>query len=130
MVVEISLKLLYCTMCEKKIQIYGVHIPSKSNESSNFYLCPSPLKTPSNSCDLPYRQKRIIHPPSKHPFENLFPTTAERGREKLWFDLSKFSQKIWRWLETCFFYILYDLQFFQMWWLYSFANKIYHIVWY
>ena len=81
MVLEIFLKLLYCTMCEKKIQIYGVHIPSKSTESSNFYLCPSPLKTPPNSCDLPYRQKRIIHPPRKHPFENLFPT-QQKGVEK------------------------------------------------
>ena len=94
MVVEISLKLLHCTMCEEKFQIYGVHIPSKSTESSNFYICPIPTQNaPRNSCDLPYRQKRIIHPPRKHPFENLFPTTAERDREN-WFDLSKFSQEI------------------------------------
>ena len=45
MLVEFSLKLLYCTICGKIFQIHGVHIPRKCIDSSPFYSCPSPLKT-------------------------------------------------------------------------------------
>ena len=44
MLVKFSLKLAYATMCGKKSQIYGVHIPRKCIESKCFYSYP-PLST-------------------------------------------------------------------------------------
>ena len=38
-------------------------------------------------------------------FKNLFPPRRKRWK-KLWFALSKFNQKIWRWLGTFFFYFI------------------------
>ena len=44
------------------------------------------------------RQKEITHSSTQYSFENLFHPRA--GWRKLWFTLSKFSQKIWRWYGT------------------------------
>ena len=65
-----NLHILPCA--EKKISVYGAHIPRKLIESIHFYLCPSP--------------------PLKNP--------GRKGWRKLWFALSKFNQKIRRWPGT------------------------------
>ena len=54
-------------------------------KSMHFYLCPSsPLKIPDTIF-----------------WRSVFPNGQEQRRlRKLWFALLKFSQKIWRWLET------------------------------
>ena len=78
---------------------------------------PSPLQTCFQVLIItPYRQKGITHSTRQHSFENLFSPTVERGGGN--YDL----------LNQVF-YILCNLQIFQMWWLYSFLNNIY-IVWY
>ena len=43
--VKFFVKLLYSTMCGKKVQIYGIHIPGKCIDSRHFYSCLSPLTT-------------------------------------------------------------------------------------
>ena len=56
--------LLYSTMCVEKFQFYGVRFPRKCIGSRHFYSCP--------------------HSHSKFQadfFENLFPPTAETGRQ-------------------------------------------------
>ena len=58
-----------------------------------FTYAPSPLKTRPEIPVIYPIGRRELFTPRKHPFENLFPTTAERDREN-WFDLSKFSQEI------------------------------------
>ena len=63
-------------------------------------------------------------------FENLFPSTAEKGTGN--YDLL-YQNSVGKYeddLEHNVFYILYSLQFLQKGWLYSFVNNIYHIVWY
>ena len=74
--------LVYSTMWGKNFLIYGFHISRKCIESINFCSCPSP----------PLRTLGRV-------FENMFPPRRKRWR-KLWFALSKFYQKIWRWLGT------------------------------
>ena len=44
-------------------------------------------------------------------FENRFPL-RQKGWRKLWFAVSKFNQKIWRWLGTLVYFHLVWLQFF------------------
>ena len=63
----------------KNFQIYGVHIPGKCIDSSQFYSCPSSLKTRPQVLVTGPRQKEITHSPRQHSLENLFPSTAERG---------------------------------------------------
>ena len=63
------------------------HTPPHSKLTPNF-LSSSP------------RQKDITHSPRQHCFKNLFPGTAERGKEN-WFYLLKFSQKIWKRGQNC-----------------------------
>ena len=46
------------------------------------------------------RQEKITHSPRQYSFENLSPPNSRKGWRKLWFVLSKFSQKIWKWLGT------------------------------
>ena len=80
MFVEFSLKLVYATMCGTKLQIYGVHITIKCIESRNFYSSPPPhsrlypMFSSSHS-----KQRKITHSRREYFFENLFPSTAERG---------------------------------------------------
>ena len=60
------------------------------------------------------RQKEITHSARQHSFENLFLPTAERGGEN--YDLL-YQNSVGKYeddLEHQVFYILYDLQFFQM----------------
>ena len=61
-------------MCGNIFQIHGVHIPKKCIDSRHFYSRHSPLKSRSRP-----RQKEITHSPRQYSFENLFPSTAERG---------------------------------------------------
>ena len=77
---------------EKVFSLWCSHSP-KMNWMYHFYSCPSPLlKTPG----------RIF-------WKSVFPQTRWR---KLWFALSKFNQKIWRWLGTLVYFHLVWLQFF------------------
>ena len=70
---------------EKVFSLWCSHSP-KMNWMYHFYSCPSPLlKTPG----------RIF-------WKSVFPQTRWR---KLWFALSKFNQKIWRWLV--YFHLVY-----------------------
>ena len=55
---------------------------------------------------------------------------SEKGGKKLWLFYQNSVRKCEDNLEHYIFYILFDLQFFQTWWFYSFVNNIYHIVWY
>ena len=71
MLAEFSLTSMFQYVWEK-LSIYGVHIPRKS-----LNLC------------------LFIH----DHFENQFPP-RQKGWMKLWFVLSKFNQKIWRWIGT------------------------------
>ena len=87
LLIQISLKLLYSTMCEKCVQFYGVHIRGKCIDSRHLYSCFSPLNPPPlpphpsafKFLSSHPRQKETSHSPRQHSFENLFPPTAERG---------------------------------------------------
>ena len=125
MLVEFSLKLLNCTMCEKTFQNYGVLITIKCIDSRHYYSCPYPplqVLVITSYANYSFPQAAFFR-------KSVFHNSRKKWR-KLWFDLSKFSQKMWRWLGTLGFYILYDFEFFQMWWLYNFVNNIYHIACY
>ena len=120
MLVEFSLKPLYSTMCGKNFQIYAVHIPWKCIDLRHFYSCPSPLKTrPQVIAITPYGEGNYSFPQAVFFRKSVSPNSRKR-RRKLWFPLSKFGQKIWRWLGTLgFLYFLWfsifsnvmDLQF-------------------
>ena len=74
--------LVYSTMCWKSFSIYGVHITRKCIESMHFYSCHSfRLKTPGRSF-----------------WKCVSPKTKEVKKTVI--ALSKFVQKIWRWLGT------------------------------
>ena len=48
-------------------------------------------------------------------FQKSVSSNSRKGWEKIWFDLSKFNQKIWRWLGTLgYLYFVQFLIFFQM----------------
>ena len=90
--------LVYSTMFGKIFSIYGVHILWKCIESMHFYLCP-PV----------FHSKLQVE-----VFENLFPP-RRKGWRKLWFALSKFNQKILKWLGTLgFLYFAWFTIFFAM----------------
>ena len=72
--------LVYSKMFGKFFSIYGVQIPRKLIESSLLM----PL-SPQNS---------------RQNFLKKFFSPRRNGWRKLWFALSKFNQKIWRWLGT------------------------------
>ena len=93
MLVEFSLTCIFQHMWEKLLT-YGVPIPRKSMNLSFFAHAPVP------------HSKLLVE-----FFENLFPTRQKEWR-KLWSALSKFSQKIWRWLRTLVYFHLVWLQFF------------------
>ena len=109
MIVEFSLKPLYSTMCGKNFEIHGIHIPRKCIDSKHFYSCPFLQLTPQT----PGRRKLLI-PPRQHSFENLFPPTAKKGggNYDLLYQIS--VRKCEDVLEHKVFYIMYDLQFFQI----------------
>ena len=111
MVVEFSLKPVYYTMFGENFQVSGIHIPRKCIVSKHFCLCPSPL------ADSPR-------------FEILFPLAGKRGggSYNLLYQNSTRNHDL-KWFGTLDYLSLYDMQFFQMWWLHSFVNNIYHIVW-
>ena len=69
---------------------------------------------------LHHRQKEIAHSPRQHSFKNLFPPVAERGGENYGLLYQNPIRKYEDDLEQIF-HILYDLQFFQMSWLYNFV---------
>ena len=91
MFVKFSLTCIFQLVLKKFLNLWCSHF-WKIVESTLFYSCPSPpLKTPG----------RIF----------CFPQNRRGGR-KLWFALSKFNQKIWRWLGTLVYFHLVRLQFF------------------
>ena len=77
MVSEFSLKLLYSAISGKKFKFYGVHIPRKCIDSRH---APPHSKFVRKFLSSRPRQKEIANSPKQHSFENLFPSTAERGR--------------------------------------------------
>ena len=103
MLVNFFLKLVYSTMVEKKFQIYGIHIPRKCDESRHFYSCPTPQSKLSpkflSSPPLPQAELNYAFPQAAF-FQKSVPPQQQKGWRKLWFALSKFYQKIWRWLGT------------------------------
>ena len=74
--------LVYSTMCGNIFSIYGVHIHRKCTESMHFYSWLSPP----------------LKPPGRIFWKSVSPR-RKRWR-KLWFAVSKFNQKIWRWPGT------------------------------
>ena len=114
MLFEFPLKLLYSTMCGKNFQIYGVHISRKCIDSRQFYSCPSSLRTIPALLSSRPRQKKITHSPRHHSFENLFPSTAERGGGNYDLLYQNSVRKDEDDLEHQVFYILYDLRFCEM----------------
>ena len=70
-------------MCEKKFQIYDVHISRKCIESRNFYLCPpSPLKT---LCQVPIitpKAERNYSFPQGEFFSKIYFPQQQKGVEE------------------------------------------------
>ena len=130
MLLEFSLKILYSTMCGKNVQIYKFTFLENALVRDIFtHASPHSILASKFLLSRP-RQTEIIHSPRQHSFENLFPQTAKRGGGNYNLLYQNSVRKYEDDLEHLVFYILYDLQFFQMWWLYSFINNIHHIVWY
>ena len=85
-------------MCGKNFQVYGIHILENA-----LILCIFTHAAPYSKLAHKFllsrpKQKEITHSTRKDSFENLFPPGAELGIGDYDFTLSKFSQKIWRWL--------------------------------
>ena len=81
MLVEFPLTCIFQHVRVRFFNLWCSH-SKKIIEPLLFYSCPSPpLKTPGRM------------------FWKYIPT-RQKGWSKLWFALSKFNQKIWRWLET------------------------------
>ena len=112
MLVEFSLKRLYSTIF-KSFQIYGVHILRK------YILTHSPLQSTLAPTFLSLCPRRYSFPKAAF-FRKFVSFNSRKGWRKLWFALSKFSQKIWRWLGT--------LRFLYFVWFTIFSNAIYSMV--
>ena len=97
------------------IRVIFTQVPPHSNLAHKFLLSRS-------------KQTGITHSLRPHFFENLFPPTVGRGRGNYDLLYQNSVRKYEDDLEHLVFYILHDLQFFPMWWLYSFVNNICHIV--
>ena len=74
--------LVYSTMCGKIVQFMVFTFRENAMNLCIFTHAP-----------VPHSKLQVKF------FENLFPPRRKRWR-KLWFALSKFNQKIWRWLGT------------------------------
>ena len=95
-----------------------------------FLSCPSPLKTrPQVLVITPEAEGNYSFPLAAFFRKSVSPTWERAGGN---YDLL-YQNSVRKYkddLQDQVFYILYDLQFFQMWWLYSFVNNIHHIVCY
>ena len=100
MLVEFSLKLLYSIMCGKKFQIYGLHIHWKCIDLRNFCLFPSPPKTRIQVVVITSYAEENYWFPQAAFFRKPVSPNSRKEWKNLWFALSKFSRKIWRWLGT------------------------------
>ena len=131
MLVEFSLNFLHFTMYGKNFQIYGVHIPAKCIDSRNFYSCPSPLRTlPQVHVITPYAEGNYSFSQTTF-FRKSFPPNSRKGWRKLWFALSKFSQKIRRSLGTLGIFVFCMIcNFSKCDGFIVLYNNIYHILWY
>ena len=130
MLLEFFLKILYSTMCGKNVQIYKFTFLENALVRDIFtHASPHSILASKFLLSRP-RQTEIIHSPRQHSFENLFPQTAKRGGGNYNLLYQNSIRKYEDDLQHLVFYILYHLQFFQMWWLYGFVNNIHHIVWY
>ena len=100
--------LVYSTMCGKN---FSMEKFSHGKNFSNFsiFMVLTFIENALNLC-------MFTHAPVPHSklqveiFKNLFPP-RQRGWRKLWFALSKFNKKIWRWLGTLFLPNVLALQF-------------------
>ena len=99
LLLKIFLKLAYSIMCGKTFQFYCIHIPIKCIESGNFYsYLPTQDSTPSSYHHALGRGKLLII--QAVFFRKSVSSNNRNGWRKLWFALSEFNQKIWRWLGT------------------------------
>ena len=132
MLVEFPLKSLYSTIYRKNFKIYGVHIPRKCIGSRYLYLCLSPLKIPfpPNSCHHGLSRRKLLIPPGSILSKICFPNSRKGGTKLIICFIIIQSENMKMTWNFRFFYIFYHLQFFQMSWLYSFVNNIYHLVLY
>ena len=112
MLLDFSLK-LYIPPCVGKIFKF-MEFTSLENAliQSIFTLAPPHSKLGIKFLSSHPRQKKITHPPRQHSFENLFPPTPERGGGNYNLLYQNSVRKYEDDLEQ--FYILYDLQFFEM----------------
>ena len=111
MLVAFSLKLLYPTLCGKCFEFMEFTFLKDALIQAIFTHAPPHLKL-APKVSHPSQKKLLILPGSILS-KMCFPH-SRKGWIKLWFALSKFSQKIWRWLET--------LDFLYFVWLSIFGN--------
>ena len=111
--------------CVGNFQIYAGHISRKRIASRHFYACPSPLKIRLQVLVI------TLYAEANYSFPKAaFSPNSRDGWSKLWFALSKFSQKIRRQLETLGFLYFVWLAIFSSVMALQFVNNIHHIAWY
>ena len=115
MLVGFCLKLSYSIMCGKIFQIYGNHIPGKCIDLRHFYLCPSPFKSYHHVLIItPQAEGKILIPSGRILSIICFPQ-QQKGEEEIMICFYQNSVRQYEGdLEHQVFYILSDLQFFQM----------------
>ena len=92
--IQISVKLLYSTMCEKCVQFYGVHIRGKCIDSRHLYSCFSPLKTRPQVLVSRFRQKGLLIPPGSILSKICFPQQQKEVEETMFCLMKNQSENI------------------------------------
>ena len=98
--IQISVKLLYSTMCEKCVQFYGVHIRGKCIDSRHLYSCFSPLNPPlptpppSSSCLHTLGRRKLLIPPGSILSKICFPQQQKEVEETMFCLMKNQSENI------------------------------------
>ena len=114
MLVECSFKLLFSTMCGESFKYMEFTFLENALNRGIFAHSLLHSKLTSNLLSSRPRQNNITHSPRQYSFENRFSSKAERGEGNYDLPYQNSIRKYEDDLEHKVFYILYNLQFFQM----------------
>ena len=114
MLVECSFKLLFSTMCGESFKYMEFTFLENALNRGIFAHALLHSKLTSNLLSSRPRQNNITHSPRQYSFENRFSSKAERGEGNYDLPYQNSIRKYEDDLEHKVFYILYNLQFFQM----------------
>ena len=131
MLAEFSLKLLHSTMFGKIFKFMAFTFLENALIRGIFTCAPPTQNFFSKFLSSCPRQKGKLLIPQGSIVSKIWFIQQQKGVEDtmICFIKSQPENMKMTW-NIRFFYILCDLQFFQIWWFYNFVNNIYYIVWY